>query len=319
MNDKDIIFKSEIEFKELEKYPANNEFKLHIWKDDKKKTNSITIFINGFLEGVLPSKKMIEYKVLERQALSRYRGYANALLKKDINSVLLPLPFHFDRGKDIDNSAPIKRLTEHGSFLYHGGYTQVINDLEKLITQIKQNPEDFGLNDNSHINFNLFGYSLGGVAAMGAAKRLNQYFSTLTILLSSWKISDIDPSEIEQAFEDKFEFKAKDWNKLLDELKNSAISDEIFNQLIWGDEQFCLPEKNEVGEILFIHGINDDLFNVKMTAERTNHLINKKASNCSFHILPSDHSGTNKFISKIISEFIAFNKSKKKIVTRPKV
>lgn len=307
----EINFSSDIKHNLGELYPNNKDFKVLVWK--KKDKREITIFINGFLEGVEFTDDRFDR--IKEHYFAKYKDLGKRLLEKEINSVFLPLPFHHNRGKDIGRAAPLKRLMEHGSNLYYGGYDQILSDLEKLIAQIKKNRNDFGLLDtdklkDEDIQFHLLGYSIGGVAAMGAAKKLEQKFASMTILLSSWNIAEIEPTEIERSFKRLFNFTSSNWNILLDQLKKSNIEDLIFNQLIWGDKDFTLPKENKVKRILFIHGIDDKLFNTKMTAKRTSHLISSEAQNCSFHILPSKHDAQNPFIMSLASEFISFNKSK---------
>ena len=121
------------------------------------------------------------------------------LKEKNINSVLLPLPFHFDRSRDFageNQFAPIVRLKESGSYLYHGGFTQVKNDVNKLIKDIEINPNRFGLTTSEKIKFHLLGYSLGGVAATGSAVLSEIKFESLTVLLSAWNLSEINPDAI---------------------------------------------------------------------------------------------------------------------------
>ena len=55
----------------------------------------------------------------------------------------MPLPFHFSRGEDFSSRAPIERLLEHGSYLYYGGFDQIIRDVNDLISRIKNEPNDY--------------------------------------------------------------------------------------------------------------------------------------------------------------------------------
>lgn len=310
-------FKSEIEFLELEEFDSNANFKIPVWKPgNEQKCQEIVIMLNGFLEGVTHHKKdrlkwMIRYEII-----------AQKLGKENIASVLMPMPFHFSRCEDIEEGyAPIERLKESGAYFYFGGYTQVISDVEKLIAQIHAEPARFGL-DVSDPEIHLLGYSLGGVVAIGSAIKLKeQKFKSLTVLLSSWNLSEIDPDAIEEIFRDDFDFGKEEWIEMLDELRNAGIGDKVFNQLVWGegdDDIFGqltweeIDKNNEAKKcatrVLFIHGIEDEVFTRTMAASATSTLIDqKKYKHCSFIILPSRHSGVEarKQIAGYISNFIS--------------
>jgi hypothetical protein len=297
-------FESEIKYPPLDRFPKNKNFSIPLWKPDQpQKCREIVLMLNGFMDGVTNDPRRRE------MFLIRYQLIAENLKSSNIAAALMPLPFHFMRSDDIEGHAPIVRLSEHGSYLYYGGYDQVIADVKKLISEIKGNPDKFGLNvPGEEVKFHLLGYSLGGVAAMGAAMQLEDHqFESLTVLLSAWNISEIDPKAIEQLFRKDFDFGEPEWNQMLKELKATSIEDDVFNQLIWGEEEITVPQPDRVKRILFIHGMRDEVFPRTMTARRTNSIIDKEDQNhCSFILLPDSHSGlrSRKHIAGYISNFI---------------
>lgn len=281
-------FESDIEFEILEKFPANKRFNINFWKNENSLSKDLVIMINGFLDGVDPDPRR------RKLFLKRYSDIAEKLISQNVNCALLPMPFHFERCEDLsaDGSfAPIERLKENGTFLYYGGYTQVISDLEKLIGKIQKEPNKYGLKDDK-FNIHLIGYSLGGVAAAGAVHELKEKikFKSLTIYLSALNISNINPEAIENTFNGKIKygFGKKEWNKMLKQLK-SITSNDIFNYLIWGTGDD--PRTDEkVERILFIHGKNDVIFDKKFSTDLSKKLIGKSSyQNATYLFLPTDH------------------------------
>ncbi|MFO0414397.1 MAG: hypothetical protein ACK50E_02000, partial [Bacteroidota bacterium] len=219
-----IEFESNTEYAFLrDAFSKNSNFKLPIWKsNDNNKAREILIMINGFLEGVDGDQKHRE-KLIN----IRYGAIANKLLEKKISSVLLPLPFHFNRSFDVIQEgefAPLSRLTESGTYLYYGGFTQIVSDVQKLMQDIENNRSKFGLlEDTTDIKFHLLGYSIGGVAAIGAALNIKAEqtpkLESLSVLLSAWNLAEIQPNAIENAFGRKFGFSSDMWNNMLHELE----------------------------------------------------------------------------------------------------
>lgn len=181
---------------------------------------------------------------------------------------MLPLPFHFDRGAGLNNHeekkfAPLERLKISGSFLYKGGYDQTKSDIQKLINNVQDNKEKFGL-ANSEIKIHLMGYSLGGAAAMGAAAELQQKVASLSVLFSNWKIAGLDPNALGKAF-NWFEFSADSWTKALRELEQVRGScAPVFQSIMWGDNNLSPWFSKSPQRILFIQGLEDETFPVQM-------------------------------------------------------
>ena len=150
----------------------------------------------------------------------------------------MPIAFHFDRCLhfvDVNLYAPIERLKESGTYLYHGGYTQVVADVIKLVKLIEKYPTKFGL-IGADFKIHLLGYSLGGVAAIGAASELGIKFDSLSILFSTWNIFEINPQSIEDMFGRSFNFGSNEWKKTIKELKkNKLVCSNILKELIWGE------------------------------------------------------------------------------------
>lgn len=273
------------------RFLKNSKFNLPVWKSEDNKSLEVLIMINGFLEGVGGDQNNHE-KLLEK----RYGTIAKNILKeKSITSVLLPLPFHFNRSFDTSREnefAPLSRLTESGTYLYYGGFTQIINDVQKLIQYIENNPSSFGLHENVSIKFHLLGYSIGGVAAIGAALNLKDAtepkLDSLSVLLSSWNLAAIEPSAIENAFGKKFGVSSEMWRRMLSDLKE--IKDEtnpVFKKLIW-NEGDPIEFKNCAKRVFFLHGFNDEIFTHSHT-EATRQEVLDMMDKCTFINLPTDH------------------------------
>ena len=300
-----IAFESHVEYNFLQTQFSNNSiFELPIWKADQNNNcNEILIMINGFLEGVESDQRKME------RHIERYEAIAKKVLKeKNITSVMLPLPFHFTRSRDIigDNQfAPISRLTESGTYLYYGGFTQVVSDVKKLINDIENNPSRFGLNVTENIKFHLLGYSLGGVAAIGSALHLERKLESLTILLSAWNLSEINPEAINNAFGERFGLNTELWNKMIEELNEiRENTNPFFRKLIW-NEGDPIAFNNCAERVFFLHGFKDDIFTNTHTEESRKQVL-EVMEKCTFVNIPSDHYAlkSREVIAGYVSTFI---------------
>ena len=317
-----IDFESKIFYADLEQFPNNKKFKIPCWKTEKNDCNEVLIMINGFLEGVLYQQEenpVNRARKIDKQ-LRRYNSIANESIKNNIVSVLMPLPFHFSRGEDYTIRAPIKRLVEkgHGSYLYYGGFDQIIQDVNDLISRIKKSPNDFGLDSTKELKFHILGYSIGGVATMGCALKLEHKFESMSILLSSWNLNAISSDAIHELFQTNYQLGKSEWEQIKSELNNELdhnIIDPEFNFLWRGieDENNPLREKleNKVGKILFINGNHDSLFTQEMATQRAKYLTEKEFKNVTFIAVDATHwalspkdQSTN-MIPKFIATFIA--------------
>ena len=300
-----IAFESHVEYNFLQtQFSRNSIFELPIWKADQNKNcNEILIMINGFLEGVESDQRKME------RHLERYEAIAKKVLKeKNITSVMLPLPFHFNRSRDItgDNQfAPISRLTESGTYLYYGGFTQVVSDVKKLINDIENNPSRFGLNVTENIKFHLLGYSLGGVAAIGSALHLERKLESLTILLSAWNLSEINPEAINNAFGERFGLNTELWNKMIEELNEiRENTNPFFRKLIWNEGE-PIPFNKCAERVFFLNGFKDDIFTNSHTEESRKQVL-EVMEKCTFINIPSDHHAfrSRESIAGYVSTFI---------------
>jgi hypothetical protein len=302
---KNISFESHVEnYFPQNQFTNNSIFKLPIWKANQRKScNEVLIMINGFLEGV-----EIDQNKLDRH-LERYEAIAKKILKeKNITSVMLPLPFHFNRSRDIkgDNQfAPISRLTKSGTYLYYGGFTQVVSDVKKLINDIENNPLKFGLTVTDNIKFHLLGYSLGGVAAIGSALHLERKLDSLTILLSAWNLSEINPEAINKAFGKKFGLTTELGTRMIEELKEiKEKTDPVFKKLIWNEgEPIAFNKCAE--RVFFLNGFKDDIFTNSHTEESRKQVL-EVMEKCTFINIPSDHHAfrSREAIAGYVSTFI---------------
>ena len=311
---KKIKFESNLKYDFLLKqFPSNRVFDIPCWQNSDKKSNEIVIMINGFLEGVLRNPEGSEINTQQQidRHLFRYKFIAKELLKKNIASVLMPLPFHFNRGKDFSDKAPVRRLKEDGSNLYYGGFDQIIQDVDDLILKIKKSPTEFGLNnDVENLKFHILGYSIGGVSAMGCVLKTKHKFESMNILLSSWNLNAISSDAINELFEPTFQLGKNEWKKMKSDLDNANIEDPEFNFLWKGEETKEYPLRNKlegrVKKILFVNGNQDSLFTQEMATQRAKYLTEKEFDNVTFLFVHSDHIAIkDKQALTMIPKFIA--------------
>lgn len=279
-----IQFESNLSrFPVLEAFPSNKVFDLKLWRPEdfrRHKNSEILILINGFMEGVSlnnskPSRKL-------------YESIAAQVNSNKISAIHYPLPFHFERSLE---SNPIERLKISGSFLYYGGFSQVIEDIEKLVKEILEDPNKYGLEENPKIH--LLGYSLGGIAAIGAASEFvnnnsDFKFSSLSILLSAWNFNNIRSANVSNAFRNAFT--SEDWEKVMEDLeqiRNDSSFSEVFKYLIWEDGN-PVQFSNLADKVLFLHGHNDEIFSLEDT-RRIQKLLIDEMNQCTLINIPCKH------------------------------
>lgn len=297
-----VSFKSRLEFSNLRGFKGNQQFDIPVWKPNESSGN-VLIMLHGFLEGLDSTQDKRE------RHLSKYDAIAERLTKEGYSCVLLPLPFHFERSIDFGANelvAPIDRLTKNGTFLYYGGYTQVISDVERLIQAISKKPEQFGL-VGGKIEYHLLGYSLGGVAAMGAALSSKDRFISLSILLSTWNLQSIDPDKIQNVFGSKYSFDREKWDKMMDELNQLKSKDDVdplFKYLIWAKGEGVSFEAM-AKKVLFLHGLEDELFTQDVVASNNSKVL-ESMRKCTFISIPSGHIITRErpLVAGLVTEFI---------------
>ena len=299
-----FTLKTKVLYKELEVFPNNHEFECKIWKKTKDPAKQVVIMFNGFLEGLgNPSK-----------AYSKYKKIGVELNKAGIVAVLLPLPFHFGRSMSSDGQdtvSPLDRLIEHGTYLYHGGYTQVKADVKALFHAIKDDPERFGLTE--HFDVSILGYSIGGVSAIAAAKclkdELQLKLDSLVVVLSAWKIQDIDARAVASFFEEP-ELETA-WSTMMNELetlREKKSTDAVFKELIWGEDLGSTPELDfeQIAEkVLFIDGQVDEIFTQDFIRQRRESLLERNLNNCTFLSLPVQHTGRDETMNFTPAKYIA--------------
>ena len=310
-----IEFESQIGYYDPQNPFINNStFSLPIWKNDDEnhKSSEILIMINGFLEGVDSNQKR-----RERIVSMRYGAIAQKVLRdKNIVSVLMPLPFHFNRSLDIsgdDDYAPITRLTESGTYLYYGGYTQIVADVEKLIRDIENNPSKFGLQEKTSLKFHLLGYSIGGVAAIGTALNVKgeniPKFDSLSVLLSAWNLAVVEPSAIVDALGRRYGLTNEIWDRMLKQL--GEIKEKVhpvFRKLIW-DEGDPIDFSKCANRVFFLNGFRDEIFTTVHT-EAVRQQVLEMMDKCTFINLPTDHLAlrSTEEIAGYVSTFICNGK-----------
>lgn len=146
--------------------------------------------------------------------------------------------------------------------MYYGGYDQTKSDIQKLINDVQDNKEKFGLG-NSEIKIHLLGYSLGG-SSNGGGSRITTKSCIVVCSFSNWKIAGLDPNALGEAF-NWFEFSAADWTRVLSQLEEVREScDPVFQSIMWGDNNLTPWFSKCPQRILFIQGLQDETFPVGM-------------------------------------------------------
>jgi predicted esterase len=308
MEFENIQFESNLSrFPVLESFPSNKVFDLRLWRPinlEDQKNSEVIILINGFMEGVrinnsTPSRKL-------------YESIASELNKNNISAIHYPLPFHFERSGE---SNPVERLKINGSFLYYGGFSQVIEDIEKLIKEILEDPSKYGLEKNPKIH--LLGYSLGGIAAVGAAaelvsKNIGFKFSSLSVLLSAWNFNNISPRNISVAFRNTIT--SEDWEKVmkdLEQIRDDSSFSQVFKYLIWETGE-PIQFSKLADKVLFLHGHNDEIFNMEDT-RRIQRLLLDEMNQCTLINLPCKHAihFDRNIVARYVANFITSEFSKR--------
>ena len=226
----------------------------------------------------------------------------------------MPLPFHYNRSEDFSSQAPIERLITNGSNLYYGGFDQIIQDVNDLISRIKNNPHEFGLDKKEkNIKFHMLGYSIGGISAMGCVLKLEHKFDSMSILLSSWNLNAISSDAIDELFQG-FSIGREEWEKIKRDVDDAHIIDPEFNFLWKGEEKADYPLRDvleqNVTRILFINGNHDSLFTQEMATQRAKYLTEKEFKNVTFIFVDATHWALNprekstNMIPKFIATFI---------------
>jgi hypothetical protein len=303
-----ISLRTKVQFEELKQYPNNHDFNCYLWDDiPDKSAKDVVIMFHGFLEGVSKEKRKRD------KFLFRYKLIAEELNKNGIVAILLPLPFHFDRSVGVsqsDEAAPLTRLRIHGSFLYFGGFTQVILDFDALYNLLKESPDEFSLVENFQIN--ILGYSIGGISAITIANYLKNNLSvevnSLMLMLSAWKIDDIIPSSIGEFFSNSEpNFNEELWRTMMSDLslyRDDKTMDPLFKHLIWGTGEEVNFEEL-ANRVLFIEGQFDEIFRNELVQERKQSIQNRNFKNCTFISIPSNHVALQPSIAKSLSKYIS--------------
>jgi pimeloyl-ACP methyl ester carboxylesterase len=223
--------------------------------------NEIAIMVHGFLEGIDSESRARE------RWIKRYETIAEELAQRNIASIFLPMPLHFERmvpAAEGTASTVVQRLKNNGSFLYYGGHDQFSTDIGILIESILAEPTKYRLAPVKP-KIHLIGYSLGGAAAMAAATSNHGRVDSLSVLYSTWGLANIPSEAIGAAFEDRYGFSAADWNATMAKLASERDSfDKAFQAVMWGEISpswiSLFPKR-----VLFVHGLKDELFPPEMT------------------------------------------------------
>lgn len=270
-------------------YTHNVKFPIRVWpQSGSNPARGIVVMVNGFLEGLTQGGGEIKFP-------EHYNAIAETLSKQNYIVVLMPLPFHFERSFDFPSEgplAPILRLDNsiggNGSFVFFGGYTQLKEDIHHLCKLFKQKSkpgfDEFNISNTPE--YHLLGYSLGGVMTLGMLIEDEGpvKFNSTSILLSNYNISDITPNQINNNLGLKLMgFTGEIWSRVIGDLKKSKKSlPAFFRFLIWGENQSIFKQKlvelgniskNKQPRLLFLNGMQDDLFDFKKINRRNNDLF----------------------------------------------
>lgn len=265
-------------------FKANYEFPLRVWETEEgRPAKGVVVMINGFLEGCFKNNDTTKLP-------DHYEVIAQQLCQDNICSILLPLPFHFERSLDFNGHeilAPLVRLDNEsngsGEFLYEGGYTQIKADLIQLVKQLNENPIEFNLALDFELH--LLGYSIGGATALGFFLDDNYSntipaFNSISILLSNYNISNITPQQIrENPLFRLAGFKDEMWARILADLNN--VKDDLpdyFRFVMWGDKfesvgqkinmYYEETDKQKLTRLMFLNGLKDKIFDPPSLVER---------------------------------------------------
>lgn len=263
-----VDFECATRYEELTAFPANHRFPLRLWLPEGGLADQIVVMTHGFLDGARPDTNDPHAQT------KRYASIATELNHRGIAAVLLPLPFHFERGRDFADRhmiAPIARLRENGAYMYFGGYDQMKDDVVRLVQEIRADPARYGLSAAPQVH--LLGYSLGGAAVLGAAASLPAEISSLSALFSTWGIARIPSGEIQKMFNDRFGFGSAEWATAMSQLESQRSRfDPVFQHLMWGESDVSWFEQCP-RRLLFIHGLDDELFPDDMTSRANEELV----------------------------------------------
>ena len=239
-----------------------NELELRLWTPDSgSQPHEIAIMVHGFLEGIENEPRSRE------RWLRRYEAIAEELAQRNIASIFLPMPLHFERmvpAAEGTLATIVQRLKNNGTYLYYGGHDQFSTDIGLLIESILAEPTKYRLAPGN-TKIHLIGYSLGGAAAMAAATTNHGKVDSLSVLYSTWGLANIPSEAIGAAFQDRYGFSAADWNATMAVLASRRESfDEAFQAVMWGEISPSwigrFPKR-----VLFVHGLMDELFPPEMT------------------------------------------------------
>lgn len=270
-------------------YTHNVNFPIRVWhQSGKNSVRGIVVMVNGFLEGLTHGGGKIKLP-------EHYSAIAENLCKQNYIVVLMPLPFHFERSLDFPEEgpvAPILRLDSsiggNGSFVFFGGYTQIKEDIYRLCKLFKQKskPGFDSFNISEAPEYHLLGYSLGGVMTLGMLieDEGSIKFNSTSILLSNYNIADITPNQIDNNTGLKIMgFTGEIWSRVINDLIKSKKSlPPFFRFLIWGENQSVFKKKlielgkvsiNKQPRLLFLNGMQDDLFDFNKINRRNNDLF----------------------------------------------
>jgi len=269
-------------------YVHNFEFPIRIWKNTPGgKARGVVIMINGFLEGLIRSRGgQIKGDLI-------YDVIATKLIQDNFCSILLPLPFHFERSLDFsDGFAPLSRLNKanggNGAFLYRGGYTQIRADLIQLVKQLRSQPSDSNLAENFELH--LLGYSIGGALALGLFLDDDEhidtipFFDSISILLSNYNIASITSQQIDEyeSFR-SIGLTGEMWTRFLADLdKNKDQIPDFLKFILWGDSVELVAQKlktvysnhnaAQATRLMFLNGLQDPLFPPNSLIQRNNNI-----------------------------------------------
>ncbi len=240
----------------------NNEFDIRFtFPIVEGKQSDIVIILNGFGE--------YDWRVYTRDREGICSDFA---ANQGIATVLLPMPFHFNRFSRVDYRkhpdwprdlvGMIARKPARSRFW--AGFTQALSDIDKLVRLIRTQSEEFySMHFDENTRVHLMGYSLGGLGALSyqlnAAKVQGNACDSVILLSSGCSLRTLVPDEFKQVSDAEWDAFRNHFisGSFLREVKvqEDSISYRVFRIVVVGgkDEllhQLLIEQTNDIMVIL---------------------------------------------------------------------
>lgn len=178
-------------------YPCFDELEKELHEDESQKSFLLRFYLPKVKITQERRENRIDHLVIMFNGLNeidRYDTYDKLgaqLADYGIASVLLPTPYHLNRRIYNPQTKKPKRPTdisfeEGKSLIFYYNFRRTLFEVEDLIERIKDTrEEDYGFYEtffSSSVKFTIFGFSLGGLRALGAfLSNPDRYHSCITL------------------------------------------------------------------------------------------------------------------------------------------